>query len=385
MATIKSTNSGETKTGTTSADLIYGYGGNDSLYGRAGNDQIWGGLGDDKMWGESGNDTLRGESGNDTLNGGAGNDAVYGGIGNDQVFGGLNNDKIWGEAGNDILRGEDGIDTIYAGDGNDLVYGGIGNDILYGDGGTDTIRGEAGNDILKGGSGLSYLLGGDGADTLYYDPSTSAINTIGSYLTDSVIDGGTGIDTAYLYNKTHTTGNPTELNLYIDDAGTGHILYEQADGAAQQAIDAGFVKGVEKIVAVGDGGFSFTNSLYAGGIQSVTGTAKADKFYDGFTNTTYNGGGGNDEFTVLGGFDKVISEKNDADRFYIEAETSGKTTITGFTSGSTSVGDKLYIDEVVQEAQITEYAGATTFHVSGGLDVVVDMVGMTSGVDYFFV
>ena len=47
MATIKGGN--DIKSGTTAADLIYGYAGNDSLYGKAGADKIWGGPGADKL------------------------------------------------------------------------------------------------------------------------------------------------------------------------------------------------------------------------------------------------------------------------------------------------------------------------------------------------
>ncbi len=361
MATIKGTNSGETKTGTTAADLIYGYGGNDSLYGRAGDDQIWGGLGDD---------------------------------------------KIWGEAGADILRGEDGNDVFYSGDGNDKVYGGVGNDTLYGDAGTDTIYGDAGNDILKGGSGISKLYGGDGNDQLFYDPTTGNIASIGQYLAGSVLEGNGGTDTLNVFNKSTytdgTTSKPTLTAIWVDENDIGHIRF--MDPASVQTgklmSDAGTFNGIEKITVNGSGGASITNhgkyDKYGPGITAV-GTSGNDRFQSVYESDIFTGGAGNDQFRVGGGNDVVFSEPNDSDTFYFESwsvYTHGKTTITGFNGAGVSGGDIIHLGDIsgggYQDVKISESNGKTSFTVDSwsgaGSDTwTVDAVGLKQDVDYFFV
>lgn len=349
MATIKGTNSSETKYGTTADDLIYGYGGNDSLYGRSGNDTIHGGLGDD---------------------------------------------KIWGEAGNDILRGEDGSDYIYSGDGNDFVYGGNGNDTLYGDGGTDKIYGDAGNDIIKGGSGISYLYGGAGIDTLHYDPTTSDIDDVGNYLSSSYLSG----ETIYIYNKSTEAGLPTKTFIVNPDENTEsadeHILF----GTDAKAINVGFIEGNPDIVVVGSGGLKYYGPDLDSQINSVTGTAVKDEFHGGYESEILKGGAGNDDFYIVGGNDLLISETNDSDRFYFNPNSYGtNTTVTGFNGAGVAGGDVIYVNDMglgYGKLKITEAGGKTT--ISLGDDpsttddyaavsqITVDKVGLVEGVDYFF-
>ena len=341
MATIKGTNSGETKTGTTSADLIYGYGGNDSLYGRAGDDQIWGGLGDDKMW---------------------------------------------GEAGADILRGEDGNDIVYSGDGNDKVYGAAGNDTLYGDGGTDTIYGDAGNDILKGGTGISKLYGGAGTDTAYYDPSRSDIDAIGSYLSSTYIEA----EKIYIYNNTTDNGLATQTIISNPDVNwESHDQYISF-GQGAKTISVGYTEGSPELVVIGSGGLLYYGPDF-GGISRVTGTAVKDEFHGGYENDVLKGGAGNDDFYIVGGFDLLISETNDADRFYFRPDAYGtNATVTGFNGAGIAGGDRIYIRAEHKESiTITTANGKTTLDVSQEDDayslISVDAVGLKQDVDYFFV
>jgi Ca2+-binding RTX toxin-like protein len=340
MATIKGTNSGQTSTGTTAADLIYGYGGNDSLYGRAGNDTIWGGLGDD---------------------------------------------KLWGEAGNDILRGEDGADFIYSGDGNDTVYGGSGNDTLYGDGGTDTIYGDAGNDVLKGGTGISKLYGGDGIDTAHYDPSASDIDDIGNYLSGSYIEA----ETVYIYNKTTDNGKPTKT--LIGNTDVNHEGHDQSVwfGGGGKAINVAYTEGNPDLVVVGAGGLSYHGPDH-GGLSRVTGTAVNDEFYGGCGNDILKGGAGNDDFHIRGGEDLMISETNDADRFYFEPDVYGTSaTVSGFNGAGASGGDTIHIWSGQKDAlKISTAGGKTTLDVFDEYTtntITVDAIGLKEGIDYFFV
>jgi Ca2+-binding RTX toxin-like protein len=96
--------------GTTTPEVICGFGGNDTIYAGDGDDTIYGGPGNDIIYGGGGNDTIDGENGDDELHGGDGNDTILGHPGND---------KIYGDAGDDTLSGGNGVDTIDGGTGND--------------------------------------------------------------------------------------------------------------------------------------------------------------------------------------------------------------------------------------------------------------------------
>jgi Ca2+-binding RTX toxin-like protein len=65
----------ETLTGTTDADVIYGFQGNDAINGGDGGDWLFGGEDNDAVSGGAGNDEIYGGKGNDTLTGGSGSDA----------------------------------------------------------------------------------------------------------------------------------------------------------------------------------------------------------------------------------------------------------------------------------------------------------------------
>ena len=343
MAIIKSTNSGETKTGTTGIDSIYGYGGNDKLYGRAGNDSIWGGL---------------------------------------------NDDQIWGEDGLDILRGEDGRDSVWGGNGNDTIYGGSGDDNLYGDAGTDKVYGEAGNDILKGGTGISYLYGGAGNDTAHYDPSTSDIDDIGNYLSGSYIDA----ETVYIYNKTTDNGKPTQT--LIGNTDVNHEGHDQSIwfGSGGKAINVGYTEGNPDLIVVGAGGLKYHGPDF-GGTSKVTGTAVKDEFHGGYGDDIFKGGAGNDDFHISCGNDLLISENNDADTFYFKPAGYGtNATITGFNGSGVAGGDTIHIsDGAATGYSSMESGGKTTFTQNGeqaegdiAAQFTIDAVGLKEGVDYFF-
>jgi Ca2+-binding RTX toxin-like protein len=260
---------------------------------------------------------------------------------NDTVYGGLNDDKIWGEAGADILRGEDGNDIVYSGDGNDKVYGGAGNDTLYGDGGTDTIYGDAGNDILKGGTGISKLYGDAGIDTAYYDPSTSDIDAIGSYLSSSYIEA----EKVYIYNKTTDDGMPTQTIIWNPDVNVESHDQYIGFGNGSKTINVGYTEGNPELVVVGAGGLKYHGPDF-GGTSRVTGTAVKDEFYGGYGNDIFKGGAGNDDFYIKGGDDLLISEAGDADTFFFSPDTYGaNATITGFNGAGIAGGDTIHISD----------------------------------------
>lgn len=341
MAIIKGTSTANTLTGTTAIDSLYGYAGNDSLYGRAGNDSIWGG------------------------------DGI---------------DKIWGEAGNDTLRGEAHDDHIYAGDGDDLIYGGTGNDQLFGDGGTDKIYGDAGNDILKGGTGKAFLYGGDGYDTAHYDPSAADIDAIGSYLSGSYIEA----EKIYIYNKTTDNGLPTKTIISNPDINTESHDQNIKFGTGSKTISVGYTEGNPELIVVGAGGLKYSGPDF-GGTSRVTGTAVKDEFHGGYGNDILKGGAGNDDFYIKGGYDFLLSETNDADRFFFNPDIYGTdANVTGFNGAGAVGGDVLHINVGGwNDMEIKETSSKTTFVLNTDNTYVsqisVDATGLKQDVDYFFV
>lgn len=121
------------------------------------------------------------------LQGGGGRNVLtaQGGFGTGGAFAGRT--TIMAGALGDELHGGNGDDLLVGGAGNDAISGYVGVDQLWGLGGNDTQNGGDGNDALIGGAGIDSLSGGNGDDLL------DAVDTIA----DSLIDGGTGNDTAY--------------------------------------------------------------------------------------------------------------------------------------------------------------------------------------------
>ncbi|MBY0279798.1 hypothetical protein K2Z84_31060 [Candidatus Binatia bacterium] len=86
---------GDTGSGATFADVIFGDDGNDTIGGGPGNDVIHGGSGNDKIQGGPGKDTIDGDAGDDRVAGGPDDDKVTGGLGADTILGEANDDKLF--------------------------------------------------------------------------------------------------------------------------------------------------------------------------------------------------------------------------------------------------------------------------------------------------
>ncbi|MCC6919462.1 MAG: M10 family metallopeptidase C-terminal domain-containing protein [Alphaproteobacteria bacterium] len=195
--------------GTSSADLIYAYGGDDDAAGFEGNDTIYGGAGNDTLYGGSGNDDLFGGSGINDLYGGSGYDwfrmtsrAV--GPSDDLILDfQFDQDRVdlrgWGVSDFDQVRalmettandstllnayhnGYDhfleidatqanefvAADFIFSNPGAGTFNGTNYDDVLFGSRGHDTLNGNNGHDILLGGRGNDDLFGGSGNDELW--------------------------------------------------------------------------------------------------------------------------------------------------------------------------------------------------------------------------
>ena len=133
-------------------------------------------------------DQLFGNTRNNTILGGDGVDSIFGRDGDDLLLGGAGGDFIYGNAGSDLIDGGAGDDLIF-GDSSDsssgsrdFILGGEGDDTVRGGLGDDLIDGEAGNDDLRGDGGADTILGGAGADFIRGDGGVD------------VIEGGDGVD-----------------------------------------------------------------------------------------------------------------------------------------------------------------------------------------------
>lgn len=188
------------------ADTILGSNGNDYLFGGPGNDFIDGGGGDDGLFGEAGNDTLKILS--DTL----GDDTVSGGLGRDTIDASDYNRGIKlriGDRTPSVVTVDDfvfeDVETILATGYNDnisivsglpiTVFLGKGNDIFTGGRGNDTIYGGRGNDEIATAGGDDIIIDQEGTN---------------------IINGGTGNDSAFVLDKTNTTGI-TGVDHILDD------------------------------------------------------------------------------------------------------------------------------------------------------------------------
>ena len=154
--------------------------------------------------GGSGSDTLTGNDANNSLDGGAGNDTLTGGAGNDMLNGGMGNDTAVFAAASTkyVITYSSDSDTYTATsilDGADTVSGvevftfagqdvAVASLILAG-----TIAGGAGNDTLSGSADNSIIDGGSGLDTMLYSG-----NRIGFSVAQSganyIVSDNTGVE-----------------------------------------------------------------------------------------------------------------------------------------------------------------------------------------------
>lgn len=170
---------GDTFTGDSLNNRLFGNGGIDQLSGGGGNDALDGGSGDDRLFGEAGEDLLIGGLGDDMLDGGTetGNGAArdiakYAGSAAAVVSLRLQGQaQDTGGYGRDTLIGIEGLE------------GGDGDDIFTGDDRGNILIGNGGNDRLIGGKGYDFLDGGTGQNTAVFAGSRS-IYTIQTFEND---------------------------------------------------------------------------------------------------------------------------------------------------------------------------------------------------------
>lgn len=161
--------------GTSSDDIIDGFGGTDWIYAGDGFDIVRGGSGNDRLYGQGDDDIIYSGSGDDNSYGGLGNDLVYGDDGNDRVYGDEGDDAVHGDAGNDLVSGGTGVDSVYGDSGDDWVGGGFDED----------------GDYLSGGDGSDQFWFQPGALSLTYADTVTDYNRFEDYI-DAAISGSDG-------------------------------------------------------------------------------------------------------------------------------------------------------------------------------------------------
>ncbi|MEG9862055.1 MAG: VCBS domain-containing protein [Parvularculales bacterium] len=307
--------------------ILEGGNGDDVFHGSAGINTIDGNLGDDWLFGYGGNDVIfmvTGE-GDDVIDGGEGDDRLlvnssYSGSYNFTIHFDLNDDvkwkfdaslQSWVSANSTELNYDDytyvrmwidsnGDGVADAGDEYNYItsierlyiyFASKSDDVLTGGNGDDSINGHAGDDIVNGGGGNDRLIGQAGND---------------------VLDGGSGVDTyvsSNIFGAERSTDNYS-LRLNFQDttrwkqdsygqwtSGTSsdythiRVWYDlDDDGLAESSDEFDYITNFELI------------SIYvAGGVNnSIIGGANNDSVISGLNNNgIYDGGGGNDNFSIV--------------------------------------------------------------------------------------
>jgi Ca2+-binding RTX toxin-like protein len=255
----------------------------------------------------------------------------------------VNNGTILGAVylyvGDDIYDGTQGVT-------GGTIFGYAGNDRLTGGAGADRIEGGFGNDILVGNGGADVLIGGAGDDIMIVD------------LSDSIVDGGAGMDTLRASGATPLAGTLVSIEVV-----------ELVGGASLSLAGSQFANGLAKTTAVsGTGsitvnmdaginflsqGFAFTGSgvtvvvngssgtdiIKAGGsAHIINGGGGADQIRGGTAADAIDGGADNDKIIGFTGADILTGGTgNDQFRYLFAGDSglgAGADRITDFASGS---------------------------------------------------
>lgn len=131
----------------------------------------------------------------ETLTGTSGADIIFGFGGDDVLLSGdhpsllVVTNLLHGGGNGDCLVGGDGNDKLYGGQGANVLLGGAGDDRLYDDrrqphiallegSGLGRLSGGPGNDYLRAGMGTRLLDGGDGNDTCSVPVVAATVNIL---------------------------------------------------------------------------------------------------------------------------------------------------------------------------------------------------------------
>ena len=243
---------------------------------------------EDRIYGGDGLDTVYGGDGDDTITGWADNDIIYGGDGDDDIFGEHGDDIVYGGAGEDYIGGSVGDDTFYGGDDNDTIGGGSDDDNLYGGAGDDDLSGHGDEDLLEGGAGDDTIDGGTGNDIAVFSGNWSDYTITESGGTYTVVDNRPGspdgtdtvtnVETFRFADGDVAEANlinaaPTDITFDVnsgitlnDDGGNNAYLYATDSGDIVGGLSAMTIE-VQFSSSRSLGNYEYTNlfSYHAGG------------------------------------------------------------------------------------------------------------------------
>lgn len=201
------------------------------------------------------------------------------------------------------------------------------DDAIYGLGGDDTLRGNGGNDYLDGGRGIDALYGGFGDDIL------NSSNFPGLER-DSLIDGGPGIDFAYIERA----------------ASSASYTFSLGDPAVEQVFDGTTIRSIERV-----------NFSGGSGNDSITGGALADLLSGGRGSDTLRGLGGDDYLEGGPGSDRMFGGSGDDSIYsydYGDLEDA-------LVDGGSGVDYGVLVRSYVPQAMVFSLADPTVTHVFG--------------------
>ncbi|WP_272490764.1 M10 family metallopeptidase C-terminal domain-containing protein [Mesobacterium pallidum] len=397
---------GDSLTGSSGNNVIYGYEGNDTIDGGAGVDTVYAGGGNDVVRHfNGGTDVYDGGNGIDTLeysigltslhvidlesgeylyngtastsisytnfenyNGtftGTSSEGILGTSGANHIQMSNGGNAVAGRDGDDTLEGNGGNDTLEGDGGDDSIDGGSGNDVLEGGAGEDTIQGGTGNDSIEGGDNNDTLYGGDGDDTI---DGNSGVDAVDAGAGNDVVrhfnagadayDGGDGIDTL------EYSVNLTSLNTI--DLETGEYFFA---GSPSTTIS---YKNFE----------NYNATFAATGSETILGTAGANHIQmGGGANTVFGRGGndtlegndGNDKLHDGTGTDSVLGGTGD-DTVY--AEDDGM--VGDYFNGGTGI-DTFDISAHNWSGPVTVNLGTGVWSTGGGTEAVLAFENISGG------
>ncbi|MEI7875984.1 MAG: hypothetical protein WCK95_27950 [Alphaproteobacteria bacterium] len=330
-------------TGNSGDNLLVGGEGADQLVGGAGSDVLIGGNGSDNLSGGDDADYLLIDGSDTAINGGAGFDSAF-------VQTGAAVTLDMGTASIEWAQGNSGSDTFNAATQTGAVY-------IYGMGGDDTITGSAFGDYLDGGDGTDTLAGGDGADLMLGNGGSDILlgqggdDSLIELGGDSVIDGGAGFDSLFVWSDTGVT-----LNL-----ATASIEWVQ-----------GSVLGDDNLNGAGN---TVNTFLYGWGGNDVLRGGAGDDYIAG--------GAGDDILTGGAGNDTMIGETG-VDRYVYTAAVWGSDTIHSFDFN----GEKLDFTAVASIHSFSDFTAyewdpanlgynlTTLFYTDGGTTSAITLIGV---------
>ena len=343
-------------TGNEYDNVLDGGDGADELTGGVGSDVLIGGLGADSLSGGADADYLLIDVADTSINGGAGFDSAF-------VQTGAAVTLNMGTASIEWVQGNSGADTFNAAGQTSAVYiyGMGGNDTLIGSAFGDYLDGGDGTDTLAGGGGADLMLGNGGSDILRGEGGDDSLIELGG---DSLIDGGTGFDSLFVWSDTGVTLNLT----------TASIEWVQ-----------GSVLGDDNLNGAGNVVNTF---LYGWGGNDVLTAGLGDDYIAG--------GAGDDILTGGAGNDTMIGETG-FDRYVYTAATWGSDTIHSFDFN----GEKLDFTAVAAIDSFADftayewdplglgYNSTTLFYTNGGTTSAITLIGVQtaslSDADFLFV